>query len=990
MSVQPQWITTAGSLGTIPEGVFYSVPIEATAANETVYYQLIAGQLPAGIQISSNGTITGVPRSVIKVQGVPTPVSYDVVSKFAVRAYTTKVVNGLIIVDRLADRTFSLTVTGQDAPEFTTNPGNVGTFYDGTAVEIQIQYTDVDPGDRVRVRLISGELPPGLYITEKGLISGVIEPLVGPPGTAPAGFSSTYFDQYPFDFSTRSTSTNYQFTLEVSDGKESNIGIFEIYVYSKDSMSADTTDFTADNTFITADVVPTRTPVLLNHAGSIGRARSDNFYAYKFEAVDFDGDPEEYIIVGPPPGLTLNPVTGWLYGYIPSAGATEITYDFTVKVRKLNQPTIESDPVSYNLTIVGDVETAVIWTTDSDLGTIDNGAVSTLYVEAISTAGRKLSYQLLSGSNSRLPQGLTLQPSGALTGTVSFNTFALDGGTTVFDKDSKNRGVTQETTFDTEFTFTVNAYAPGSDSELISVFRIFTVRVIRAFNDPYQGLYIKCMPPNNDRALIAQLVQNQDIIPEELVYRLGDPNFGVSSSVIYNHAFGLTPANIDEYVAALDINHYWKNLTLGEIKYAQARNSAGDVIYEAVYSLVVDNLVNNEGQSVSKQVSTAYPVVRSVPWTWNPDEKGTGIVLSNDKLTATGIINNSDNAVVLGAYAIEPGAKAMFSLTQTVWAPANDSTGIGIANANVALNQWIGQDNNSGGFYDDGIYWSNSDSHAGYSVFNFSPAIIDIAVDRLNNLIWIRVNGGNWNNSSSASPTNAIGGRDISNITGTVYPCYSPMNYNGVPGQATVNSQATYTVPYGFTFAADTTTTSIVYPNSLINMRTQVIDTVGQVNPMLPAWMTSKQENGRVLGFVPAWVIAYVKPGQGGRIVYNIQQQFGDQLNTIDFKADRYEIDRRATFAWNNEDQQWISQPPAATTFDLSATPVSWRNELLQVIQWINDLDNILLWKSDNESLTGATIFDGGSTTFITPAPTVTTTDQYDKYLLYPRVNILG
>ena len=774
MSVQPQWITSAGSLGTIPEGVFYSVPIEAAADTETVYYQLIAGQLPDGIQISNTGSITGVPRSVVKIQGVPTPVNYDIVSKFAVRAYTTKVVNGLIIVNRLADRTFSLTVTGQNAPEFTTNPGNVGTFYDGTSVEIQIGYTDVDPGDRVRVRLINGELPPGLYINEKGLISGVIQPLVGPPGTAPAGFSSTNFDQYPFDFSTRSTSTNYQFTLEVSDGKESNIGIFEIYVYSKDSMSADTTDFTADNTFITADVVPTRTPVLLNHPGSIGRARSDNFYAFKFDAVDFDGDPEEYIIDSPPPGLTLNSVTGWLYGYIPDAGATEITYDFTITVRKLNQPTIVSAPVNYNLTIIGDVETAVIWLTNSDLGTIDNGAVSTLYVEAISAAGRKLSYQLESGSNSRLPQGLTLQQTGTLTGTVSFNTFALDGGTTIFDKDSKNRGVSQETTFDTEFTFTVNAYAPGSDSELISVFRTFTVRVIRAFNEPYQGLYIKCMPPQNDRALIAQLVQNQDIIPEDLVYRLGDPNFGVSSAVIYNHAFGLTPANIDDYVAALDINHYWKNLTLGEISYAQARNSAGEIIYEAVYSLVVDNLVSNNGESVGKSVAIPYP----------------------------------------------------------------------------------------------------------------------------------------------------IGGPDSTEIT-------------------------------------------TVYPNSLINMRDQVIDVVGQINPMLPAWMTSKQTNGRVLGFVPAWVIAYVKPGQGGKVVYNIQKQFGDQLNTIDFKADRYEIDRRMTYAWESYNDstvsgEWIPQPPAATTFDIDTYP------------------NL------------GTYFDGGSTVFIQPSNTTTTTDVFDKYILYPRTNILG
>ena len=774
---QPQWITAAGSLGTIPEGIFYNTPIEAAAADESVFYQLIAGQLPTGIQITTAGTITGVPRSIINVQGVPTPVSRDVVSKFAVRAYTTKVVNGVIVVDRLADRTFSLTVTGQNPPEFITPSGNVGTYYDGTPVEIQIEFTDVDPGDRVRLRLISGELPPGLLVNNRGLISGVIEPLVGPPGTATAGFSSTEFDQYPFDFSTRSTSQNYQFTLEVSDGKESNLRVFEIYVYSKDSMSADTTDFTADNTFITADVVPTRTPVLLTPAGSIGQTRSDNFYAFKFNAIDFDGDPEEYIITDPPTGLTLNPITGWLYGYIPTAGATEIVYDFTIRVRKLNQPTIISDPTDYSLTVIGNIETEVTWVNGPDLGSIENGSVSTLYVAAVSASGRELSYQLESGSYSRLPQGLTLQSNGALAGTVSFNTFALDGGTTTFDVDSKNRSIVRATTFDMEFTFTVNAYAPGTDSELISVFRTFTVQVVRAFNEPYQGLYIKCMPPQNDRDIIIQLVQNQDIIPSNIVYRLGDPNFGVSSSVVYNHAFGLTPANIDDYVAALELNHYWKNLTLGQISYAQARNSAGEVIYEAVYSLVVDNLINNAGESVGKSVALPYP----------------------------------------------------------------------------------------------------------------------------------------------------IGGADSTLITD-------------------------------------------VYPNSLINMRNQVIDSVGQISPMLPAWMTSKQADGRVLGFVPAWVIAYVKPGQGARTVYNIQQQFGNQLNAIDFKADRYEIDRKMTFAWEPYNDstisgEWVPAPSEATTFDLSdyvpQTPVS------------------------------GTIFDLNSTRFITPNPTTVTTDAFDRYILYPKVNIL-
>ena len=565
---QPQWVTKAGSLGTVPEGIFYQTLIEAEAGAELVYYRVIAGELPNGIQLTINGTLEGIPQNIVRIQGVPTVVSEDVTSKFAIRAYTTRVVNGVTVVDRLNDRTFTLTVTGQDIPEFITPAGNIGTFYDGTEISVQIQYTDQDPDDTVRVQLVSGELPIGTVLTSSGLITGVIAPLVGPPDSAPAGFSSTAFDQYPFDFSTRSTSKNYQFLLEITDGKSSNLRSFEIYVYSKDSMSADTTDFTADNTFITADVVPTRTPVLLNVPGSLGQVRSDNFYAYRFEAIDFDGDPVEYIISSPPPGLTLNSETGWLYGYLPDMGATENTYNFTIVVRKLNQPTIASAPAAFSITIIGNIETVVTWLTPSDLGSINNGAVSTLYVEAVNAPGRVLQYRIQSGSTSSLPQGLTLLDTGAIAGTVSFNTFALDGGTTTFDRNVRTRDVVQETTFDMVFTFTVNAYAPGTESDVVSVFKTFTITVVRAFNEPYQGLYIKCMPPLTDREIISQLVQNQDIIPESLVYRNGDSNFGVASSVIYNHAFGLNPASLETYVAALDINHYWKNLTLGPIGYA--------------------------------------------------------------------------------------------------------------------------------------------------------------------------------------------------------------------------------------------------------------------------------------------------------------------------------------------------------------------------------------------------------------------------------------
>ena len=856
---QPQWITPAGTLGTIPEGIFYKISVKAEADGEDVFFKLIAGELPNGIQLTASGIIEGTPRNILNVQGVPSEVAVDVTSKFAVRAYTLKTVNNQQVVDRINDRTFTLTVTGQDVPEFITPPGNIGTFFDGTKANVQIQFTDQDLSDNVIVRLATGSLPPGLTLNPKtGLISGIIFPLIGPPGTAQAGYDLTQYDQYPFDFSTRSASTSFQFTLELTDGKNSNLRTFEIFVYSVNDFVASTTSITADNIFVTVDGTPVRVPLLITPPGNLGTYRSDNFYAFKFNGIDFDGDPFTYeLVVGDglsvPDGITLNSTTGWLYGYIPDLGAVENSYRFGIRLRKLTNPLIASSVEYFTLSLTGAVAGEVSWITPPDLGVISNGAISNFSVEAFDARERDLQYRIAPGSDSKLPQGLQLLPSGDIVGQVSFNTFALDGGTTTFDRDVRTRAVDQETTFDLTFNFTVNAFSPtteeptysvesafivnggsgysnnptiifsappdvegavralagnvtvqagvitsveivepgsgyisvptvtiidstgvGADIDarieiseiknVVSIFRTFTITLDREFNVPYQSLYIKAMPPQEDRDLINQLLLNQDIIPTASVYRRDDPNFGVAQTVSYTHAYGLNAATLEDYVAALELNHYWKNLTLGSVEYAEARDSTGRVIYEVVYSKVVDNLVNNQGQSVSKSV--------------------------------------------------------------------------------------------------------------------------------------------NW--------------------------------------------------PYTITLPDDETVTT-VYPNSLTNMRNQVIDTVGQISPMLPLWMTSKQQDGRILGFTPAWVIAYVKPGQGARIVYNIKQQFGDRLNLVDYKADRYEIDRRATFAWDGIDNQWIPQPPEATTFDSNTT-----------------------------------VFDGGATEFISPAFTVTSTDEFDKYVLYPKINILG
>ena len=107
-------------------------------------------------------------------------------------------------------------------------------------------------------------------------------------------------------------------------------------------------------------------------------------------------------------------------------------------------------------------------------------------------------------------------------------------------------------------------------------------------------------------------------------------------------------------------------------------------------------------------------------------------------------------------------------------------------------------------------------------------------------------------------------------------------------------------LPYPIIDPADgSTILTQVYPNSLVNMRDQMVDVVGQISTKLPLWMTSKQTNGRVLGFTPAWVICYTNPGRSDQIAYYISTKFAKPLNTVDFKVDRYILDANLSKNWD-------------------------------------------------------------------------------------------
>jgi hypothetical protein len=125
----------------------------------TIYYRVIAGALPLGIQCTTTGILKGVPYVVNGINNVD--------SRFAIRASTGTV------PPRFADRTFDFTVLSQVPPVFVTPAGNVGTFYDGAPITpIQIEISDPNPGDNVVISLATGTLPPGLSLSPTGLITG--------------------------------------------------------------------------------------------------------------------------------------------------------------------------------------------------------------------------------------------------------------------------------------------------------------------------------------------------------------------------------------------------------------------------------------------------------------------------------------------------------------------------------------------------------------------------------------------------------------------------------------------------------------------------------------------------------------------------------------------------------------------------------------------------------------------------------------------------
>jgi hypothetical protein len=188
----------------------------------------------------------------------------------------------------------------------------------------------------------------------------------------------------------------------------------------------------------------------------------------------------------------------------------------------------------------------------------------------------------------------------------------------------------------------------------------------------------------------------------------------------------------------------------------------------------------------------------------DPSYKGTGITLTNGNQSASQI-SDENYVSVLGTRIIESTDRVMFSVLFDQSNIISSDPFIGIGTRSMSYNgeptsSYPGVDNQSMGYRgSEGTIWYNNTTYAtGLPTFGDND-IIDIVIDNNVSGMWVRVNGGDWNNNPSDNPETNSGGIEI--INAPFYPVLCP----GGGGRLSIQNTSAYGTPNNFEFLGQET-----------------------------------------------------------------------------------------------------------------------------------------------------------------------------------------
>ena len=496
------WTTgTNKLLSTVTEQqtVSIALPVDADAT-----ITLISGKLPTGMKINGVNLI-GTPQEVARVTDF----------RFVLRA---------TLNTQIEDRTFTIKVEGPDTPIWQTPAGDLAvgnndTFYilDSSPIDFQLIAIDDDiqAGQTLSYFMKDGDgqLPPGTTLTTDGRIIGIVDPLLaiergeiyssGFYDTSPYdlqsggydfgirssnGFDSFFYDTTVWDFSYTEKAPNklnryYEFTVNVTDGDIIARRTFKIFVVGDDFFRADNTVLQVGSGTFTADNTNLRTPIWIT-PGNLGIKRANNYITLQLDIIDtnsqvgfvnysledtnpgtyklkatgeiiyngkyevtgtlpkfidsgrgpdsFSGitpdpiQPSEWEVIVPetvsklPTGLELDTSNGEIAGRVPYQAEVTIDYRFTIKATRFtpDEPDINVSTVKvFDIKLLGEINSNTTWNTLPDLGILNSNSISVLRVEAeTNVPNAQVLYSLKSG---RLPPGLELTYDGEIVGRVN-------------------------------------------------------------------------------------------------------------------------------------------------------------------------------------------------------------------------------------------------------------------------------------------------------------------------------------------------------------------------------------------------------------------------------------------------------------------------------------------------------------------------------------------------------------------------------------------
>ena len=487
-------------------------------------------------------------------------------------------------------------------------------------------------------------------------------------------FDNFTFDYNEPSRTPRRLSRIYNFIVAVTDGVYTETRLFKIYVVTEEFLQADNSLIQVDTNIFQADASSDRVPVWITDS-NLGRFRANNYVTIFLDVYDpptLSGTITYFLLLTNPdntastlpPGMALDTSTGDIAGSVPYQARISRDYKFTI--RAVNYPAalaytsyaykgswnnsttyrindaVEFIGVTYicvqahlnrlptdqdywragtsktektfTVTVIGEIESAVEWITDGDLGTIKPNTASEKFIEAASLLyGGRIAYEFVSGT---LPPGLTFLPTGILQGKVKqfgddtglgltrfferSDSLAPTEDSSTLSKDFSAIFDTDTTSFDLKFTFTIKA---RDSVNFATVDRTFNLTVRVENNQTFANLYVRAFQTKSKRLDWYNFITDAVIFRPADLYRYGDINFGVQTDLRVLIYAGIESVAAVKYVQAMSRNHYQKRLKFGSLKTAKAKDPVTqETIYEVIYVEIVDDLEKN-GRSISQTVN---------------------------------------------------------------------------------------------------------------------------------------------------------------------------------------------------------------------------------------------------------------------------------------------------------------------------------------------------------------------------------------------------